>query len=80
MLIIIAVYGTVIISVRTVLALIYHFMELCRGCCYKPIASPLRATAMNNYWREIRLKWRQLDREVWARNSMIMESKIPNKK
>lgn len=58
-LIIIAVYGTVVISVKTILALIYHFLEMFRSCCYKPIASQLRVHAMDEYWNKTLSKWKQ---------------------
>lgn len=51
-LIIIAVYGTIVISVKTILALWYHFLQLARGCCWDPIASKLRDQAMKVYWEK----------------------------
>ena len=58
-LIIIAVYGTIIICIKTLLALGYHFVQMCRQCCYKPISSEERMKAVDEYWHEfLEKKWK----------------------
>ena len=63
-LIIIAVYGTAIISLKTILALIYHFFEMFRKCCYNKIAAPERSRAVDSYWDKVLANWKEKEERI----------------
>ena len=68
MLIILAIYGTVVICIKTILALSYHFWQFFQQCCYHNISSDLRAQAVDAYWKKMLGIWKSQKYNSQIRN------------